>query len=76
MSRGCENETADVGCRGYRERVSREQQSWDADPYADLDWNPDEVAPPEDFDAPPPPEFDGYGAAVARATRDLSLIHI
>ncbi|GAD34282.1 superfamily II DNA helicase [Microbacterium sp. TS-1] len=51
-------------------RVSREQQSWDADPYADLDWNPDEFAPPEDFDAPPPPEFDGYGAAVARATRD------
>ncbi|MGZ0096119.1 hypothetical protein ACW5QP_14620, partial [Microbacterium arborescens] len=50
--------------------MSREQQSWGADPYADLDWNPDEFAPPEDFDAPPPPEFDGYGAAVARATRD------
>ena len=37
------------------------------DPYADLVWDPDELAPPDDLDAPPPPEFDHYGASVARA---------
>ncbi len=39
------------------------------DPYADVPWDVDELDAPDDFDAPPPPEFDGYGAAVARATR-------
>lgn len=39
---------------------------WSDDPYADVPWDPDELTPPEDVDAPPPPEFDGYGAAVAR----------
>lgn len=41
------------------------------DPYADLVWDPDELAPPPDPDAPLPPDpaFDGYGAALARATR-------
>ncbi|SIT84577.1 DNA helicase RecQ [Microbacterium sp. RU33B] len=26
---------------------------WDADPYADLVWSPDDIAPPDDFEAPP-----------------------
>ncbi|BDV29495.1 DNA helicase RecQ [Microbacterium terricola] len=43
-----------------------------SDPYADLVWDPDEIAPPDDLDAPPPPEFDGYGAAIARATRSAT----
>lgn len=38
------------------------------DPYADFAWDPDELSPPDDHDAPPPPEFDGYGAALSRAT--------
>ncbi len=38
------------------------------DPYADLAWDPDELTPPDEHE--PPPEFDGYGAALARATRD------
>ncbi|GAB2694399.1 DNA helicase RecQ [Microbacterium marinum] len=44
---------------------------WNGDPYADLSWDPDDLVPPEDFDAPPPPDprYDDYGAAVARATR-------
>lgn len=47
---------------------------WSDDPYADVPWDPDEFGPPEDFDAPPPPDpaFDGYAASVARATRDQS----
>ena len=48
------------------ERVTGERSGWSADPYADLVWDPDEVAPPDDPDALPPPELDGYGAAVAR----------
>ncbi|MCT9819259.1 DNA helicase RecQ [Microbacterium sp. W1N] len=45
---------------------------WNDDPYADVPWDVDELTPPDDHDAPPPPDpaFDGYGAAVARATRD------
>lgn len=43
---------------------------WSDDPYADVAWDPDDLTPPDDPDAPPPPEFDGYGAAVARATRE------
>ena len=44
---------------------------WSNDPYADLVWDPDDQAPPPDPDAPLPPDpaFDGYGAALARATR-------
>jgi ATP-dependent DNA helicase RecQ len=47
---------------------------WSNDPYADLVWDPDEQAPPPDPDAPLPPDpaFDGYGAALARATRSGS----
>lgn len=50
------------------ERVSN--GGWSDDPYADVPWDVDELVPPDDFDSPPPPEFDGYGAAFARATRD------
>lgn len=39
------------------------------DPYADVPWDVDELDAPDDFEAPPPPEYDGYGAAVARAAR-------
>jgi len=63
------------------ERVS--DGGWSDDPYADVPWNLDEPdepyepwdadgrVPPDDPHAPPPPDpaFDGYGAAVARATR-------
>ncbi len=51
------------------ERVS--DGDWSNDPYADLVWDPDDVAPPPDPDAPLPPDpaFDSYGAALARATR-------
>lgn len=51
------------------ERVS--DGDWSNDPYADLVWDPDDIAPPPDPDAPLPPDpaFDGYGAALARATR-------
>ncbi|RZI87611.1 MAG: RecQ family ATP-dependent DNA helicase, partial [Microbacterium sp.] len=35
---------------------------WSNDPYADLVWDPDAPLPPD-------PAFDGYGAALARATR-------
>lgn len=41
-----------------------------ADPYADVPWDVDDLTPPDDHEAPPPPEFDGYGAALARVTRD------
>ncbi|MFV0375335.1 DNA helicase RecQ [Microbacterium sp.] len=45
---------------------------WADDPYADLEWNPDDLVPPDDPDDPaaPPPEFDGYAGALARSTRD------
>ncbi|RLK52364.1 DNA helicase RecQ [Microbacterium telephonicum] len=45
---------------------------WNDDPYADVPWDVDDLTPPDDHDAPPPPDpaFDGYGAAIARATRD------
>ena len=36
------------------------------DPYDGYEWNPDEFAPPDDFDAPPPPEPEGFGGAPAR----------
>ncbi len=51
------------------ERVS--DGGWSNDPYADLVWDPDEIAPPPDPDAPLPPDpaFDGYAGALARATR-------
>lgn len=51
------------------ERVS--DGGWSNDPYADLVWDPDEMAPPPDPDAPVPPDpaFDGYAGALARATR-------
>jgi ATP-dependent DNA helicase RecQ len=46
-----------VAARGYRERVTPDIEhaasSWDSDPYADLAWSPDELVPPDDFDAPP-----------------------
>ena len=44
---------------------------WSEDPYADLVWDPDDVAPPPDPDAPLPPDpaFDGYAGALSRATR-------
>ena len=38
------------------------------DPYADVPWDVDEMLPPDDPDAPPPPEFDGYAGALARQT--------
>ena len=38
-----------------------------SDPYADVPWDVDELMPPDDYDAPPPPEFDGYAGALARA---------
>lgn len=41
-----------------------------ADPYDDVPWDVDELTPPDDYDAPPPPEFDGYAGALSRATRD------
>jgi len=46
---------------------------WSDDPYADVPWDPDELTPPDDHDAPPPPDpvFDGYGAAIARAARGV-----
>lgn len=39
-----------------------------SDPYADVPWDVDELLPPDEYDAPPPPEFDGYAGALARAT--------
>lgn len=42
------------------------------DPYADVPWDVDELTPPDDADAPPPPEYDGYAGALARATRDAA----
>ncbi len=44
------------------------------DPYGDVPWDVDELTPPDEFDAPPPPDpaFDGYGGALARATRSAS----
>jgi ATP-dependent DNA helicase RecQ len=47
---------------------------WSNDPYADLVWDPDEMAPPPDPDAPQPPDptFDGYAGALARATRSAA----
>jgi ATP-dependent DNA helicase RecQ len=36
------------------------------DPYAGIDWNPDEIAPPDDLNAPPPPR-DGAGVSAAAA---------
>lgn len=41
----------------------------DDDPYADVPWDVDELTPPDEFDVPPPPEYDGYAGALARATR-------
>lgn len=38
------------------------------DPYADVPWDVDELTPPDDFEAPPPPELDGYAGALARVT--------
>jgi ATP-dependent DNA helicase RecQ len=45
---------------GYRVRVTS-SSGWDADPYADLAWSPDDLTPPDDLDAPPPPE--GWSSA-------------
>lgn len=47
---------------------------WSDDPYADVPWDVDELVPPEDPEAalPPDPAFDGYGAAVARATHSTA----
>ncbi|WP_345801162.1 DNA helicase RecQ [Microbacterium sp. AZCO] len=47
--------------------------SWGADPYADLAWSPDDLVPPDDFEAPP----DDLGAppaavALARRARDFT----
>ena len=44
----------------------------DDDPYADVPWDVDELTPPDEFDVPPPPEYDGYAGALARATRDAA----
>ncbi|MBF4562735.1 DNA helicase RecQ [Microbacterium sp. VKM Ac-2870] len=44
------------------------------DPYADVPWDVDELTPPDDHDAPPPPEYDGYAGALARATRDTATV--
>ncbi|MGB4778532.1 DNA helicase RecQ, partial [Microbacterium sp.] len=46
-------------------------QADSSDSYADVPWDVDELTPPDDLDAPPPPDpgFDGYGAALARAIR-------
>ncbi|AUG30880.1 MULTISPECIES: DNA helicase RecQ [Microbacterium] len=44
----------------------------DDDPYADVPWDVDELTPPDEFDVPPPPEYDGYAGALARATRDTA----
>jgi ATP-dependent DNA helicase RecQ len=48
---------------------SRSDDPWGDDPYAGLSWDPDELAPPDEFgssdDEAPPPDL--YGAAVARA---------
>ncbi len=38
------------------------------DPYADIPWDIDELTPPDEYDSAPPPEFDGYAGALARAT--------
>ncbi|WP_336632377.1 MULTISPECIES: DNA helicase RecQ [unclassified Microbacterium] len=43
------------------------------DPYADVPWDVDELTPPDDLDAPPPPEYDGYAGALARATRSAPV---
>ncbi|RKS90100.1 ATP-dependent DNA helicase RecQ [Microbacterium sp. AG790] len=43
------------------------------DPYADVPWDVDELTPPDEFDMAPPPEYDGYAGALARATRDTAL---
>ncbi|GAA3030874.1 DNA helicase RecQ [Microbacterium dextranolyticum] len=43
------------------------------DPYADVPWDVDDLTPPDDLDAPPPPEYDGYAGALARATRDEGM---
>lgn len=42
------------------------------DPYADVPWDVDELTPPDEFDMAPPPEYDGYAGALARATRDAA----
>ena len=51
--------------------VERVSDAGGNDPYADLVWDPDDVVPPPDPDLPPPPDpaFDGYAAALSRATR-------
>ncbi|WP_282837780.1 DNA helicase RecQ [Microbacterium flavum] len=38
------------------------------DPYADVPWDVDELTPPDEEGFAPPPEFDGYAGALARAT--------
>ncbi|MBN9176701.1 MAG: DNA helicase RecQ [Microbacterium sp.] len=38
------------------------------DPYADVPWDVDALTPPDDDETAPPPEFDGYAGALARAT--------
>ncbi|QIG38830.1 DNA helicase RecQ [Microbacterium sp. 4R-513] len=51
--------------------------SWGADPYADLAWSPDDLVPPDDFEAPPDESWgSGSGsptpARVAPRERDLT----
>jgi ATP-dependent DNA helicase RecQ len=41
------------------------------DPYAGMDWDPDELPPPDDFDVPPPP-MDAAGSPVASRPRATS----
>ena len=54
--------------RAIVDRVS--DGGWQDDPYADVPWDPDELSPPDDLDAPPDPMYDGYAGAVSRATHD------
>lgn len=76
---GTAPEVADAGVRrrGYRERVTPEPgspSSWGADPYADLAWSPDDLVPPDDFEAPPDDRW-GTAAPVVTLpprTRDFS----
>ncbi len=40
---------------------------WDADPYADLVWSPDDLVPPDDFEAPPEQPGGSFRGAPAGA---------
>jgi ATP-dependent DNA helicase RecQ len=67
-----------VAARDYRERVTPEPgsaSSWGADPYADLAWSPDDLVPPDDYEAPPDDRWGTSAPAITALptrTRDFT----